>query len=188
MSFVAGEQHTTTAGGSYPGQSAPLGEPSPSSPRPILDTAYVLWDDEAVAKLALRNVEAYRTACNYGERSDIARYEILWRYGGVYVDADMVSVRSLDALTQVRQRPVPRSHRLTATRVRDARAPHRTEGMLLFRGLLEHRLRRVQQRCPRLLPGPPAAAEHDATNTSGLSGASAGTGRREWDQLVSSAT
>lgn len=31
-------------------------------------------------------------------RSDLARYEILWRHGGVYVDADMEALRPFDPL------------------------------------------------------------------------------------------
>jgi len=32
------------------------------------------------------------------ERADVLRYELLWRYGGVYVDADMEPLRPLDEL------------------------------------------------------------------------------------------
>ncbi len=35
-------------------------------------------------------------APNYGQKSDILRYELLHRYGGTYVDVDMECVRSLD--------------------------------------------------------------------------------------------
>lgn len=34
-------------------------------------------------------------------RSDIARYEILWRFGGVYVDTDMECLKPLDPLMDV---------------------------------------------------------------------------------------
>lgn len=34
-------------------------------------------------------------------RSDLARYEILWRHGGVYVDADMEALRPIDDLCDV---------------------------------------------------------------------------------------
>ena len=34
----------------------------------------------------------------YSSRSDIISYSILNRYGGVYLDVDMVALRSLDAL------------------------------------------------------------------------------------------
>lgn len=34
------------------------------------------------------------------ERSDILRLELLWRFGGVYVDADLECLRSIDPLTE----------------------------------------------------------------------------------------
>lgn len=34
-------------------------------------------------------------------RSDLARYELLWRHGGVYVDTDMEALRPLDDLLDV---------------------------------------------------------------------------------------
>lgn len=59
---------------------------------------YILWRDEDVARLNLKNKKFYDKAQNYGERSDIARYEILYRFGGVYLDVDFECVRSLDIL------------------------------------------------------------------------------------------
>ncbi|HVX00671.1 MAG TPA: glycosyltransferase [Candidatus Babeliaceae bacterium] len=49
---------------------------------------YKLWTDRDIRKLGLYNQAAYDAAANYGERSDIARYEILYRFGGLYVDTD----------------------------------------------------------------------------------------------------
>lgn len=50
---------------------------------------YKLWTDEEVKTLSLYNEKLYKAAHNYGERSDLLRYEILYRFGGVYVDADV---------------------------------------------------------------------------------------------------
>lgn len=49
---------------------------------------YVLWDDQAVEALTLKNKYLYDAASNFAEKSDILRYEIIFRYGGVYVDTD----------------------------------------------------------------------------------------------------
>jgi len=59
---------------------------------------YKLWRDQDIEDLALNNIELYKSAGNYGEKSDIARYEILYRFGGLYVDTDFECLRPLDVL------------------------------------------------------------------------------------------
>lgn len=49
---------------------------------------YRLWTDAEVANLDLVNREIYEAAGNYGEKSDILRYELLYQFGGLYVDTD----------------------------------------------------------------------------------------------------
>ncbi len=49
---------------------------------------YKLWTDADVKSFGLYNQKLYDNATNYGERSDILRYEILLREGGLYVDVD----------------------------------------------------------------------------------------------------
>lgn len=48
--------------------------------------------------LPLRNQREYELATSHAQRSDIARYEILQRHGGVYVDADFECLRPFDEL------------------------------------------------------------------------------------------
>jgi inositol phosphorylceramide mannosyltransferase catalytic subunit len=57
---------------------------------------YILWTDSDIEALVLANKEAYDAAPNYGEKSDIARYEILYRFGGLYVDSDFECLQSFD--------------------------------------------------------------------------------------------
>ncbi|GLE05270.1 hypothetical protein PINS_up014282 [Pythium insidiosum] len=57
-----------------------------------------LWRDTDVSELTLRNQAAFDAAANFGEKSDIARYEILERFGGVYVDVDVECLCAFDAL------------------------------------------------------------------------------------------
>uniref|UniRef100_A0A7S2RQY1 JmjC domain-containing protein n=1 Tax=Mucochytrium quahogii TaxID=96639 RepID=A0A7S2RQY1_9STRA len=57
-----------------------------------------LWRDKDVENLGLKNFEAYRNAETFGEKSDIARYEILERFGGIYVDIDFQALQSLDTV------------------------------------------------------------------------------------------
>ena len=62
---------------------------------------YKLWRDADLSEFGLTNHRAYQAATNYGAKSDIARYEILHRLGGVYVDVDMEPLRALDPLLNV---------------------------------------------------------------------------------------
>ena len=59
---------------------------------------FILWDEVSISMFGLKNIEAYESAGNYGEKSDIARYEILYRMGGVYLDTDMEPYRSLEPI------------------------------------------------------------------------------------------
>ena len=71
-----------------------LGSPVPNEFRQWMDSwrhegwDYKLWTDEEIAKLNMRNRELYDRSENFGEKSDIARLEILYQYGGLYVDTD----------------------------------------------------------------------------------------------------
>lgn len=49
---------------------------------------YCLWTDKEVENLTLYNADFYKKATNFGEKSDILRYEILNQFGGLYVDTD----------------------------------------------------------------------------------------------------
>lgn len=57
-----------------------------------------LWTDEDIPLFNLWNIEAFERANNYGEKSDIFRYEILYRYGGLYVDTDFECLKPFDHL------------------------------------------------------------------------------------------
>jgi mannosyltransferase OCH1-like enzyme len=57
-----------------------------------------LWTDADVEPFGLVNKKLFDEAENYGEKSDIFRYEILDRYGGVYFDVDIECIKSFDVL------------------------------------------------------------------------------------------
>ncbi|CAM9490094.1 unnamed protein product [Hapterophycus canaliculatus] len=57
-----------------------------------------LWTDEDVDGFGLENRAAYDVARNFGQKSDILRYEILLRHGGLYVDVDFLCLGSFDSL------------------------------------------------------------------------------------------
>jgi mannosyltransferase OCH1-like enzyme len=62
---------------------------------------YILWDEARINKLNLVNRDKYDIYYNqqcYHGSSDIARIEILYQYGGVYLDADSICNNPIDDL------------------------------------------------------------------------------------------
>jgi mannosyltransferase OCH1-like enzyme len=59
---------------------------------------YKLWTDLDVENFGLKNKELYNNISNLGAKSDILRYEILEREGGIYIDTDFECVKSFDEL------------------------------------------------------------------------------------------
>lgn len=62
------------------------------------DWEYRLWTDKEMADFPLQHRDLYDASCNYGEKSDIAKFEILYQLGGVYVDTDFECLQPLDEL------------------------------------------------------------------------------------------
>lgn len=62
------------------------------------DWEFKLWTDDDVDVFGLENIESYNTITNIGAKSDIFRYEILNRYGGLYVDTDFECLTSFNDL------------------------------------------------------------------------------------------
>jgi len=57
-----------------------------------------LWTDKDVENFPWKNKALFLRSTNPGMKSDIWRYEILYNYGGVYVDTDMECIRSLNPI------------------------------------------------------------------------------------------
>lgn len=55
-----------------------------------------LWTDGN--RPVLRNEECFQRATVAAQRADILRYELVYRFGGVYLDTDMECLRSIDEL------------------------------------------------------------------------------------------
>lgn len=55
-----------------------------------------VWTDDNVSFLRPHVLEAFNGASDFGAKSDILRYEILYRMGGVYADVDYECIHSLD--------------------------------------------------------------------------------------------
>ena len=45
--------------------------------------------------MILKNQKAYSSAKNWGMKSDILRYEILQKFGGVYIDTDYECLQNI---------------------------------------------------------------------------------------------
>ena len=57
---------------------------------------YFLWDENKILQLNLYNEKQFKKASNPAVKSDIARYEILYRFGGIYVDTDFESLKKIN--------------------------------------------------------------------------------------------
>jgi len=68
------------------------------------DYEHILWDEEKINKLKLVNRDKYETyyqdKCFNGS-ANVARIEIVNRFGGIYIDADSTSNNSLDSLLKL---------------------------------------------------------------------------------------
>jgi mannosyltransferase OCH1-like enzyme len=62
------------------------------------DWEYHLWTDADLTDFPFTHRERFMAAINKGEQSDILRYEILYRYGGLYVDTDFECLKPFDLL------------------------------------------------------------------------------------------
>uniref|UniRef100_A0A0G4HU47 Uncharacterized protein n=1 Tax=Chromera velia CCMP2878 TaxID=1169474 RepID=A0A0G4HU47_9ALVE len=66
------------------------------------DWEYTLWGDEDVKKLSMINQDIYDREAKYQCKADILRLELLYQYGGIYIDADMLALgKSLDSAIEV---------------------------------------------------------------------------------------
>lgn len=81
-----------------------LGSPLPDKFKAYTETwkqfhptwEYKLWTDADVADLHIKKKREYNYAKNYGMKSDILRYEILAKHGGLYVDTDFECLKPFD--------------------------------------------------------------------------------------------
>ena len=60
------------------------------------DFIFCFWNDTNL--IPLFNQKIYDKSLTYAQKSDIARYEILYNYGGIYVDSDFYSIKNIEKL------------------------------------------------------------------------------------------
>ena len=59
------------------------------------DYDYILWDDRKVQDLSIVSTKVYMSQVNLGAKSDILRYYILEKFGGIYADTDFECLRPI---------------------------------------------------------------------------------------------
>lgn len=57
---------------------------------------FCFWTDHNL--FPLTNQQLFDQADTFAQKADIARYEILYQYGGVYIDADVFNLKNIDTL------------------------------------------------------------------------------------------
>lgn len=60
------------------------------------DWEYMLWLDKDVDNFGMENKAIFDKIPNLGSKSDIFRYEVLYRYGGLYMDTDFFCLKSFN--------------------------------------------------------------------------------------------
>ena len=59
------------------------------------DWDYIFWDNNRIKELEITDLKVYKESKNYGFKSDLLRYEILRKYGGLYADTDFECLQKL---------------------------------------------------------------------------------------------
>jgi len=62
------------------------------------DWEYRLWTDSDISGMEMKKRNLFDTVSNLGQKSDVLRYEILRKHGGIYVDTDFECIKPFDDL------------------------------------------------------------------------------------------
>jgi len=60
------------------------------------DYDYVLWDEKKILETGLINEKQFLQVKNPAIKSDLARYELLYKFGGIYADTDFEALKPLE--------------------------------------------------------------------------------------------
>jgi mannosyltransferase OCH1-like enzyme len=55
---------------------------------------YKFWGNSDIEGFNMKNIEAFKSSKSWAQKADIWRYEILERYGGIYIDCDFECLRN----------------------------------------------------------------------------------------------
>lgn len=59
---------------------------------------YMLWDDEKIKTIAWKNYKLIDNILDWNGKCDVIRWEILYRFGGFFADADSICLNPVDEL------------------------------------------------------------------------------------------
>lgn len=62
------------------------------------DYQHMLWTEKEAENFEFKNKSLFNSCKNLGQKSDILRYAVLEKYGGIYIDADFIGIKSFDEL------------------------------------------------------------------------------------------
>lgn len=60
------------------------------------DYEYILWDEKKILETGLHNEKQFLQAKNPAIKSDLARYELLYKFGGIYADTDFEALKPIN--------------------------------------------------------------------------------------------
>jgi mannosyltransferase OCH1-like enzyme len=59
---------------------------------------HMLWTDSTVEEFDFKNKDLFLKCKNKGQKSDILRYALLEKFGGIYLDTDFIGIKNFDSL------------------------------------------------------------------------------------------
>lgn len=66
--------------------------------------SHVLWDDAKIKNdLKITHPRVFENCKSFSEKSDVLRFEILYQFGGLYIDTDFECLKNIDPLFQNRE-------------------------------------------------------------------------------------
>lgn len=68
------------------------------------DWIHILWDDKKIKdNLKITYPEILESCENFSEKSDILRFEILYQFGGLYIDTDFECLKNINPLFEEKE-------------------------------------------------------------------------------------
>ena len=65
---------------------------------------YIMWDDKKIKnELRITHPKIFKSCKSFSEKSDILRFEILYQFGGLYIDTDFECLKNIDPLFKDRK-------------------------------------------------------------------------------------
>lgn len=89
--------HQIWLGGEPPNRVRKLSQSIKSALNP---DQYFFWTDDKVGDFEVVSSELYKSCNNLGLRTDLLRFEIIYKFGGVYLDCDFYGISPINSFLQ----------------------------------------------------------------------------------------